>query len=56
MGLLDRGLANVELTRLTVVVGESLRPGTLLLALFFGRKGIKTELRRFSRAADRRAP
>src|SRR5579863_1038603 len=49
MFLLDRSLADVELTCLAVVISKPIRPGAQLLTLFFGSVGLKAALRRFAR-------
>src|SRR5215471_18450407 len=51
MRLLYPGLTHIKLTRLTVMVGESLRPHPLLRAFLFRGVGTKTVLGRFARAA-----
>jgi len=50
MALLRRGLADVELPRLAVMVGEALGPQPHLLALFLGREVAEALDRRFTRA------
>ena len=46
--MLIRGLADVELPRLAVVVGEALGPDAALLARFGNRSGMKAVGRRFA--------
>ena len=54
--LLDLGLAEIELPRLAVVVGEGLRAHPSLLPLLLGGKRVEALLRRLARAAGGAAP
>src|SRR4030095_8897306 len=56
VGLLDRRLAQIELTRLAIMVCEGLRSDTLFLSLLFDWRGREPGLGRLTGAASRPAP
>src|SRR3546814_15131893 len=56
MSTLDLGLADVELPRLTVMVGETLGADATFLALFLCRVGGEAIVRRTARQTGRTAP